>query len=684
MPRIADALERESRTVDLERGDFDRLLGRRERKQRNRRIGGGAVGVIVALVIGIIFVRSLTSDGIPADPPVQPTPAPAPAASGTLAYVLDSDVYVADPDGSNAIKIADGLGQDGCATIDGFRRFWAEGSMWSPDGRYLAFRGVRCPSEEAGTAEEKWGDVVISDSVGNLLASFTADGWDIGWSPDSTRVAVWDTTFETVGVYGVDGVRQAQITMPSGWQPVGDHDPAWLRDGTLAVDDVELPLDGGPAGRLDPARAAEWREDYLVTIGQRAVSPDGSQTSYVDGRSLVVGGADGSGSVTLLTVERGTYPAVIGFSPEGDRLLFSKDGDGQGGGRTRELWSVGVDGSDARLVVAGTEDGEWFVPSEESGDIPAHTPAESQPATVPSGSLAYVLDGDVYVADADGSSAVRIADGRPEGDCTGSGEYWAEGPMWSPDGRYLAYRYSDCADPEQSARDVVISDPEGNVLATFPAQGWRIAWSPDSTRVAVWDVHGETIGVYGVHGARQQELTMPSGWTPSGTDDPVWMPDGDSLDVGDLEVPLDGGTPSQAASAVEGYSPDGSHAWYVDRGWLLVGRSDGSGLQEVVEDWPWANGTTSWSPAGDRFAFTAGGHTSTGSLHQLRVLDVPTGSAPVLTEAKRGSFLSVQGFSPRGDRILFSKDGDLWSIGVDGSDERLLVAGTAQGEWSPS
>ncbi len=106
MPKIADVLERESRTVDLEQGDFERLLDRRERKQRNRRIRAGAVGVIVALAMGIILVRSLTSDGIPADPPVEPRPAP--AASGTLAYVLDGDVYVADPDGSNAVKIANG------------------------------------------------------------------------------------------------------------------------------------------------------------------------------------------------------------------------------------------------------------------------------------------------------------------------------------------------------------------------------------------------------------------------------------------------------------------------------------------------------------------------------------------------------------------------------------------------
>ena len=84
MPRIADVLERESRTVDLEQGDFERLLGRRERKERNRRIRAGAVGVIVALAAGIFLVRSLTSDPTPANPP---EPRPAPAAAGTLAYI---------------------------------------------------------------------------------------------------------------------------------------------------------------------------------------------------------------------------------------------------------------------------------------------------------------------------------------------------------------------------------------------------------------------------------------------------------------------------------------------------------------------------------------------------------------------------------------------------------------------
>jgi hypothetical protein len=346
MPRIADVLERESRTVDLEPGDFERLLGRRERKQRNRRIRAGAVGVIVALAAGIILARSLTSDRIPADRPVQPRPAPAPP--GTLAYILDGDVFVADPDGSNWVTILNGS----CASHDGFT-FWAEGSMWSPDGRYLAVRRSHCSFalEESGIGETpNW--VVISDAKGNVLATFPAEGWDIRWSPDSTRVAVWEpgSLHETVGVYGVDGNRQAQIRLPhvSEGMHGGDQDPYWSVDGTsLYISGAELPLDGHPLRRIFDG------SDIYSPLGD---SPDGSHYVYVDHRSLKVARSDGSGSVTVLTVERGVSLGEIGFSPQGDRILFWR-ADGNLGNPS--LWSIGVDGSDARLLVEGTIQGDW-------------------------------------------------------------------------------------------------------------------------------------------------------------------------------------------------------------------------------------------------------------------------------------------------------------------------------------
>ncbi len=71
MPDVADVLERESRTVDLEPGDFERLLGRRQRKERNRRVRAGVVAIVVALAAGFFLVRSLTPRSVPAHLPVK-------------------------------------------------------------------------------------------------------------------------------------------------------------------------------------------------------------------------------------------------------------------------------------------------------------------------------------------------------------------------------------------------------------------------------------------------------------------------------------------------------------------------------------------------------------------------------------------------------------------------------------
>jgi Tol biopolymer transport system component len=343
----------------------------------------------------------------------------------------------------------------------------------------------------------------------------------------------------------------------------------------------------------------------------------------------------------------------------------------------------------------------------------APTPA-GEPTPARLGDLAYALDGDIFVAEWDGSNSVKIADGRPpdewedgvlvEEHC-GSGEYSADGPIWSPDGRYLAYWHSDC-NAQAFQSDVVISDAEGNVVTSFPSEGPGIAWSPDSTRVAVWDHWGEersTIGVYGLKGERQTLLTF-GGFGP-GDLRLAWLPDGRSLLVRTTEIPLDGSTPrplpwaepTDPWSAGWALSPDGSRiALAVDRSFVIA-EANGSNPQEVSGDWPEMKVAPRWdpvwSPAGDRIAFTP---TSRGST-QLRVLDVATGTATLLTEVDAsnrlllGVLLRVIDFSPQGDRILFESfhlDGvgeSLWSVNADGSDLRRLVTGTASGDWlSPS
>jgi Tol biopolymer transport system component len=217
-----------------------------------------------------------------------------------------------------------------------------------------------------------------------------------------------------------------------------------------------------------------------------------------------------------------------------------------------------------------------------------------------------------------------------------------------------------------------------------PALAGTSAWSPDSTRVAVWVGFGETIGVYGVDGERQALLTMPRGWRPSGDHDPMWLPDGQSLLVQDVVVPVDGSTPhnlpfDDRRPAKGTYSPDGSRVAYADSGSLVVAEADGS--KPHVGDKVRGIVSLVWSPTGDRIAFTS-------NWNQLRVLDVATGTVKLLADAGGSDTLEVIDFSPERDRIFFSrmKDGrigvgSLWSVNADGSDLRRLVAVTAWGDW---
>src|SRR5688572_29176889 len=109
MPSVRELLDRESQTVDLEHGDFERLLRRRERKQRNRRIGAGALALALMVLGTAVLLRAFQPENTPADRPVQP----APMALGALAYGVDGDIYVADSDGSNPVRIANGVPVDG-------------------------------------------------------------------------------------------------------------------------------------------------------------------------------------------------------------------------------------------------------------------------------------------------------------------------------------------------------------------------------------------------------------------------------------------------------------------------------------------------------------------------------------------------------------------------------------------
>jgi Tol biopolymer transport system component len=306
-----------------------------------------------------------------------------------------------------------------------------------------------------------------------------------------------------------------------------------------------------------------------------------------------------------------------------------------------------------------------------------------QPSPLPSGRLghlAYGLDGDIFVGDWDGRNAVGIADGLPGGGPGQCDNFWGEGPMWSPDGRHLAYRsaWDDiCRDGK-----VYISDPAGHVVASFPGASWLVSWSPDSTRVATWVELDNSVGIYGLDGVRQALLTVPPGCKSPGDFDPVWSPDGLTLVIAACVVPVDGRAPRRAPlgdprSQHATYSRDGTHVVFNDGPFLVVAAADGTQRRLLAE----RGDSVVWSPTGDRIVFTWS-FDSTG-LDNLRVMDVPSGNARELTSAIQMAPLR---FSPEGDRILvWEKDHNdvpsLWAVNALGSNTQRLVTGSSWGDW---
>ena len=121
---------------------------------------------------------------------------------------------------------------------------------------------------------------------------------------------------ETIGVYGLDGERQAVLTSPPGLMAPGDYDPVWSADGAslMVPHGVEIPLDGNTPRKLP------WAADQHALM--EAYSPDGSRLAYMTRGSFVVAAADGPNAQEVFGkfVSRIPYgrQSVIGSpSPQG-------------------------------------------------------------------------------------------------------------------------------------------------------------------------------------------------------------------------------------------------------------------------------------------------------------------------------------------------------------------------------
>jgi Tol biopolymer transport system component len=260
-----------------------------------------------------------------------------------------------------------------------------------------------------------------------------------------------------------------------------------------------------------------------------------------------------------------------------------------------------------------------------SGATPA-TPSTDVP-----GRIAYEVDGDLWVMDADGTHRVRLTD-TPESDFD---------PSLSPDGQQIVFR----TERGTYAPDRQGIGTEGIFIINADGSGEHQLWPPDAQTPGGlfpdWSPTGERIAFSGVTGDGKETLytIRPDGTGPTdlgmmgeGTE---WAPDGTKL-------------------AFESHGGDGD--WQI---WSI--NADGTGkiplttAPAFTPGGPGGNHMGAWSPDGTQIAFASdrGGDfdvyvmTADGSDQRL-ILDGAVNQAPivwlpdgriVITDASAGRLL---------------------------------------------
>jgi Tol biopolymer transport system component len=235
----------------------------------------------------------------------------------------------------------------------------------------------------------------------------------------------------------------------------------------------------------------------------------------------------------------------------------------------------------------------------------------------------------IYVSNADGTNPVRLTHG-----------IWDATPLWSPDGRWIAY-YSD---HNADVWAVPSAGGESRQLTSGPARDNPFGWLRDGSGV-----------ILGRQGAGDDEM---------------------------LVAPLDGGPvrPLFAAPAgnVYGYpSPAGSKVAFIltrsGRSTLWVqNMAGGRARQLTTEGFEGARPVRMWSPDGKQLLYTSG-RTGTSDIW---IANVETGQLRQLTDDIHNDWGAT--WSPDGRWVLFYSDRggqqDLWVVAAEGGAARRVTA----------
>jgi TolB protein len=204
------------------------------------------------------------------------------------------------------------------------------------------------------------------------------------------------------------------------------------------------------------------------------------------------------------------------------------------------------------------------------------------------------------------------------------GEY--DYPVWSPNGRLIAFEYVESPDTRDSTRPfvgVVGADGKHVRILAPDIGGNRPTWSPDSKRIAFEGPKGlEVVSVAG---------GPPKVVTSEGGTDPAWSPNGKKIAYGTARgivvVPAAGGA-RKLVARVRGarepvWSPRGRTIAFDQldydnptRSAVYEANPDGSGTRRMTKP-DLVAGQPAWSPDGTRLAFADFESTDGGPIYVM-------------------------------------------------------------------